>query len=88
MYHRRCAADDRFRTFGEVFGTASDTKYAGVVLTRGDRVLIRTAGGGGFGDPARRDPELLRADVAEGLVTREYARRGYGVETTSRGVDR
>jgi N-methylhydantoinase B/oxoprolinase/acetone carboxylase alpha subunit len=30
----------------------------------------RTAGGGGWGDPARRDPSLLEADLADGKVTR------------------
>lgn len=38
-------------------------------LLPGDRVLIETAGGGGFGDPVERDPEMLRADVANGKVS-------------------
>jgi N-methylhydantoinase B/oxoprolinase/acetone carboxylase alpha subunit len=37
-------------------------------LNRGDRVVIETAGGGGYGDPARRSAEARAADVADGKV--------------------
>ena len=36
--------------------------------------IVRTGGGGGWGDPRERDPELVRADVMEELVSREAAR--------------
>jgi N-methylhydantoinase B/oxoprolinase/acetone carboxylase alpha subunit len=74
------AGDDRFRTFGEVFGTASNTKYAGVVLRRGDRVLIRTAGGGGHGDPADRPPPEVLDDLRESRISEEVVRRDYGLD--------
>jgi N-methylhydantoinase B len=35
----------------------------------GDVYVHRTAGGGGWGDPAARDPEKHAADVADGKVT-------------------
>ena len=41
--------------------------------------IVRTGGGGGWGDPMERDPELVRADVSEELVSREAARDKYGV---------
>jgi N-methylhydantoinase B len=41
--------------------------------------IVRTGGGGGWGDPFERDPELVRADVMEELVSREAARTQYGV---------
>jgi len=41
--------------------------------------VVRTGGGGGWGDPLDRDPELVRADVSEGLVSRLAAREHYGV---------
>jgi len=44
----------------------------------GDRVLIETAGGGGFGDPRERDRELVKADVANGKVSKEKATAIYG----------
>ena len=47
-------------------------------LHAGDRVVFETAGGGGYGDPAQRTGEQLRADVADGKVSREAA-ASYGV---------
>jgi N-methylhydantoinase B/oxoprolinase/acetone carboxylase alpha subunit len=38
------------------------------VLHPGDRVTVETAGGGGYGDPGRRDPALRMADIADGKV--------------------
>ena len=38
-----------------------------------------TAGGGGYGDPFERNPELVLADVRDGKVSVEAARRDYGV---------
>jgi N-methylhydantoinase B/oxoprolinase/acetone carboxylase alpha subunit len=37
-------------------------------LMRGDRVVVKTAGGAGYGDPALRDPDAVRADAADGKV--------------------
>src|SRR5262249_48020973 len=75
----RLAGDDRFRDFTEAFGTVSPSKLAGVVLRAGDVVRIESAGGGGFGDPAERDPVLVHADVQDGFVTPERAATDYGV---------
>jgi 5-oxoprolinase (ATP-hydrolysing)/N-methylhydantoinase A len=35
----------------------------------GQRLIVEMSGGGGWGDPAARDPERLRQDESEGLVT-------------------
>lgn len=37
-------------------------------LRRGDRVVIETAGGAGYGDPCARDPARIEADAAAGFV--------------------
>ena len=42
-------------------------------------VIIRTGGGGGWGDPFERAPEAVLADVREGLVSVAKARADYGV---------
>src|SRR5215467_2628913 len=47
-------------------------------LRKGDRIVIATAGGGGHGAPAGRDPELLQADLRNGKVSLEAAREFYG----------
>jgi N-methylhydantoinase B len=38
-------------------------------LHAGDRVVFETAGGGGYGDPARRDPEKVRGDIDDGKIS-------------------
>ncbi len=55
------------------------SKFQGIILKPGERIVIETAGGGGWGDPYARDPELVRRDVVEGLITLERAREAYGV---------
>jgi N-methylhydantoinase B len=69
-----------FRSFQEVFGVASPTKFTNVVLREGDELRYRTPGGGGFGDPREREPERIREDVLEGWVSSEAAARDYGFE--------
>jgi N-methylhydantoinase B len=43
------------------------------------QAIVRTGGGGGWGDPLDRDPQAVREDVREELVSRESARGLYGV---------
>jgi N-methylhydantoinase B len=52
-------------------------------LRRGDVVRISTATGGGWGDPAKRDLELLLSDVRNGFVAPDQARKTYGVDVPS-----
>ncbi|MBX6369751.1 MAG: hydantoinase B/oxoprolinase family protein [Rhodospirillales bacterium] len=54
-------------------------KVGGFQLQQEDVVLIRSAGGGGYGDPLARSPESVAADVREGYVSVEAARDRYGV---------
>jgi N-methylhydantoinase B len=42
-------------------------------------VVVRTGGGGGWGDPRERDPEAVRVDVIEEFISRGSAREDYGV---------
>jgi len=55
------------------------SKFQGIVLEPGERIVIETAGGGGWGNSHARDPRLVRRDVVEGLITIERAREAYGV---------
>lgn len=43
------------------------------------RVVLKSAGGGGWGDPLEREPELVLADVVRGFLSPEKARLDYGV---------
>ncbi|MBW2583511.1 MAG: hydantoinase B/oxoprolinase family protein, partial [Deltaproteobacteria bacterium] len=45
----------------------------------GDVIQFLSAGGGGYGDAFKRDPEAVRQDVANGYVSIEKAREDYGV---------
>jgi N-methylhydantoinase B len=50
-----------------------------VKVAKGDMLVYRTAGGGGWKDPLDRPVENVEADVAKGLVSAEKARVDYGV---------
>lgn len=45
-----------------------------------DVVISYSAGGGGYGDPQLRDPELVRRDVEDGLISPARARAVYGYQ--------
>jgi N-methylhydantoinase B len=53
----------------------------------GDVVTIMTPGGGGFGDPLERPAEAVLEDVLDGYVSRDAARRDYGVVIVGDAVD-
>jgi N-methylhydantoinase B len=48
-------------------------------LQAGDRIHCWASGGGGYGDPLRRDAERVRRDVLDGKISRDAAARDYGV---------
>lgn len=50
-----------------------------ISVREGDLIRVVTTGGGGWGDPADREPEFVREDVIQGKVSSESAMRHYGV---------
>lgn len=52
---------------------------ATLTIGKGDTIILRTPGGGGYMDPFERDPELVRQDVRYGYVRPDEAAREYGV---------
>jgi N-methylhydantoinase B len=48
-------------------------------VTANSEVIVRTGGGGGWGEPLERDPERVRWDVLEEFVSKEAAEEIYGV---------
>ncbi|MFM2281144.1 MAG: hypothetical protein RLZZ444_3375, partial [Pseudomonadota bacterium] len=48
-------------------------------VNAGDVIRVITANGGGLGDPKDRDPELVRRDIRNGLISAERAAEIYGV---------
>ena len=60
----------------------------GEPVLAGQVVRVVTTGGGGWGDPLEREPELVARDVIDGKVSLAAAREEYGValiETASGG---
>ena len=49
-------------------------------IPAGERLLLHTPGGGGIGDPRQRNGAAMAADVKNGVVSEEAARKDYGVE--------
>ena len=62
------------------------SKITDVKIQAGQKVRLETPGGGGFGDPAARDPSRVACDVRLGYVSRDAARRDYKVALTRDGV--
>ena len=54
------------------------SKEQDIPLKAGDRVSVGTPGGGGYGDPAERDPALVAHDVAMGYYTPQQAEQMFG----------
>jgi len=50
-----------------------------IPIAEGDTLIIRTPGGGGYGDPLLRSPELVLKDISNGLVSLQSSEREYGV---------
>jgi N-methylhydantoinase B len=68
-------------------GAAPTGRIDELLLQPGDTVTFLSQGGGGYGDPYERDPEVVAADVRRGLVSAEAARRDYGVAVAGGRVD-
>ncbi len=65
------------------------SKVAGLRLKQGDLISWDLGGGGGWGNPFKRDPERVRQDVVRGYVSLEAARADYGVviESSTLSID-
>ena len=69
----------RLRRVGEEETSFTNGKVLTARLKKGDAYVLRSGGGGGFGNPLDRDPELVQQDVRQGYVTADAAERFYGV---------
>jgi N-methylhydantoinase B len=57
-----------------------------VRIVEGERIVARTSGGGGYGEPATRDPLAVAHDAREGWITSERAREVYRVVLDAAGA--
>lgn len=62
-------------------GTPDETSVgvSNTAFSEGGRISNLTGGGGGWGDPLKRDPAKVAEDVRQGFVSVEGAKRDYGV---------
>ena len=72
-------------TDGEMGDFDTPGKVAGHPVERDGAVVIRSAGGGGYGDPTLRPAQLVAYDVREGYVSQDAAYHLYGVVLDARG---
>jgi N-methylhydantoinase B len=63
-------------------------KIVGVNLHAGQRLRIESPGGGGWGDPARRDPGRIARDVRLGYLSPAAALAQYGIDRAAGDVSR
>jgi N-methylhydantoinase B/oxoprolinase/acetone carboxylase alpha subunit len=67
------------------------SRVGDINVNPGDIIRVERPGGGGLGDPQKRDRDKVFADVREGYVTPEMALREYGfkpheIEMSYKGV--
>jgi N-methylhydantoinase B len=63
---------------GKVSRPPHVSKGTGYTLVPGDWVEVKTPGGGGWGDPHRRDRERVARDVRRGYLSPQVAAETYG----------
>jgi len=56
------------------------------VIPTGERLVVEMPGGGGLGNPLKRDPQAVQRDVAMGYVSKESARDLYKVVLDAKGA--
>jgi N-methylhydantoinase B len=67
-------------------GTQEPLPQSGLVeLQPGERIACLSQSGGGYGSPTAREPERVRDDVLQGIITPARAREIYGVEISEDG---
>ncbi|MDE2793046.1 MAG: hydantoinase B/oxoprolinase family protein [Paracoccaceae bacterium] len=56
---------------------------SGLTTSTDDVIRVVTGNGGGLGDPAERDPDRVREDVGNGLISPDRAREIFGVDVNA-----
>ena len=62
-------------------------KVAGFAIKKGDIVATKSSGGGGYGDALSRPFEWVKADLEDGYISLEGAKKDYGVVFCGQELD-
>ncbi len=62
-------------------------KVSDFSVPAGSLISLRSGGGGGYGPPSDRDPNLVLSDVVDGYVSLDSARQDYGVVLRGGQID-
>lgn len=62
------------------------SKIVGIKLRKGQALRLETPGGGGYGEPLKRDVTAVASDVITGYVSTENAATDYGVVVSKEGL--
>jgi N-methylhydantoinase B len=57
-------------------------KFSHLLVRPGETVTFLTAGGGGYGDPAKRDVAAVERDIALGYVSEARAKQDYPIASS------
>ena len=79
MVNELIAANQPPSELARLGGQERSLPYCNFELKKSDVLYMRVAAGGGYGDPLERDPELVRRDVINRIVSADAARQIYGV---------
>ena len=52
-------------------------KKSGYKLNKGDKITFMTGGGGGYGDPLKRKSNMIKNDIKQGYLSKEYIIKNY-----------
>lgn len=74
-----------YRLEGRTYIPEHVTKDENVAMKPGDTARVATPGGGGWGDPRKREASRVLRDVHMGFVTIDQARNDYAVEIAGSG---
>ncbi|MEM6500045.1 MAG: hydantoinase B/oxoprolinase family protein, partial [Pseudomonadota bacterium] len=72
-------------TDGQTTSISTPGKASGIHLRKNDIVVMESAGGGGYGDPLKRDPDRVLRDIKFGYVSNDKALELYGVVVAEDG---
>lgn len=61
------------------------SKVSNILVGKGEILSVQTAGGGGYGSPINREPDIVKYDYYQGKMSRNQAKISYGVVFDSKG---